>query len=292
MSFFRRMFFVGIILLCSCRTPLPGFDFDLFKGTEGYHLALAVKNESINEITNIVNQKKVPIDILDPKFGHSLLMLAVANDLPLSVNRLLELGADPNKKSVTNSNSNSEMVTPVFIACNHIYKRNYCDATILKTLIKYGGEVDDEIEVEFVNAEYKSILTPLMEATKSDCLDIVKLLVQSGADINKYDYKEGNGPISNAIIHGNLNVLRYLIIDKNIIIPNYCFVRQAHNETLREELSVIDFLNEQSYGENSEQYKIRNEIVDYLKKKISKQHPNKFKNGVGSRITGRGSMIR
>lgn len=270
MRFFRIMFFVGIMLLCSCEKPLPGFDFDLFKGTEGYQLALAVKNESIEEISNIVNQKKVRIDILDPKFGHSLLMLAVANDLPLSVKRLLELGADPNKRSVTNSNSTDEVITPVFIACNFFYKRNYCDIFILKILIKHGGKVDDEIEVEFANAKFKSIETPLMEATKSDCLDVVKLLVQSDADINKYDYKEGNGPISNAIIHGNLNVLRYLIIDKNIIIPSYCFVRQAHNETPRKELSVIDFLNEQSYSQNSEQYKIRNEIVDYLKKKVSK----------------------
>lgn len=270
MSFFGRMFFVVIILLYSCGKPLPGFDFDLFKGTEGYQLALAVKNESIDEITHIVNQKKVPIDILDPKFGHSLLMLAVANDLPLSVKRLVELGADPNKRSVTNSNSTNEIVTPVFIASNHVYKRNYCDTIILKTLIEHGGKVDDEIEVAFAKAEFMSIETPLMEATKSDCLDIVKLLVQSGADINKYDYKEGNGPISNAITHWNLNVLRYLIMDKNIIIPSYCFVRQAHNETPREELSVIDFLNEQSYSENSQQYKIRNEIVDYLKKKVSK----------------------
>ncbi|MCX2454340.1 hypothetical protein OQX61_23925, partial [Pedobacter sp. PLR] len=38
----------------------------------------------------------------------------------------------------------------------------------------------------------------------------------------------------------------------------------------REELSVIDFLNEQSYNENSEQFKIRNEIVDSLKKRFIK----------------------
>ncbi|WP_342330267.1 ankyrin repeat domain-containing protein [Pedobacter sp. FW305-3-2-15-E-R2A2] len=263
----KKIFFIGIIMLCSCTKYLPGFDFDLFKGTESYELALAVKRESIDEITQIVKEGKVSVDALDPKFGHSLLMLAVANDLSASVKRLLELGADPNKRSVTNSITTNEIITPVFVACNYIYKKNYCDTTILKTLINYGGKVDDEIEVEFQNAEYKSIATPLIEATKSDCLDIVELLVQSGADINKYNYIEGNGPISSSIIHGNLNVLKYLIIDRNIKIPRYSFVRQAHNEVPREELTVTDFLNEQKYDENSKEFKVRKEIIDYLKKK-------------------------
>ncbi|MCD0487365.1 ankyrin repeat domain-containing protein [Pedobacter sp. MC2016-14] len=264
MNFFKKLFLAGIIMFCSCNRDLPGFDFNLFKGTPSYELALAVKNEAIDEIGEIAVQRKISIDAVDPKFGHTLLMLAVANDLKASVKKLLELGADPNKRSITKSSTN-EILTPVFICCDHIYKKNYCDTSVLRLLINHGGKVDDEIDIQYANSNYRSIETPLMVATKNDCVLVIKLLVQSGADINKYDYTEGHGPLSNSIVYGNLNVLRYLIIDKKAKIPKYCFVRQAHNESLREELTVTDFLNEQKYEDNTRDYKIRKEILDFLK---------------------------
>ncbi len=136
----------------------------------------------------------------------------------------------------------------------------------MRLLIDHGGKVDDEIYIQYGNSNYRSIETPLTVATKNDCLLVIKLLVQSGADINKYDYTEGHGPLSNSIVYGSLNVLRYLIIDKKAKIPKYCFVRQAHNESLREELTVTDFLTEQKYEDNTKDYKIRKEILDFLKK--------------------------
>lgn len=264
MNVLKKMFLAGIILLSSCDRYLPGFDFNLFKGTSSYELALAVKNQSIDEIGEIIAKRKILVDIADPKFGHTLLMLAVANNLEKSVKKLLELGAYPNKRSIPKS-SIDEIITPVFISCNHIYKKDYCNTSVLKLLIEHGGKVDDEIAVQYANSNYISIETPLMMATKNDCISIVKLLIQSGADINKYDYTEGHGPISNSIIYGNLTVLRYLIIDKKAKIPKYCFVRHAHNELPREELTVTDFLNEQKYSNNTNNNNIRHEILSYLK---------------------------
>jgi len=265
MKIFKYLFLSLIIILCSCNRYLPGFDFDIFKETSSYELALAVKNESIDEITEIVVKKKIFIDAADPKFGHTLLMLAVANNLKASVKALLELGADANKRSKMKSSTN-EVVTPLFICCNHIYKKEYCNIEVLRLLIDHGGKVDDEIDIQYTHSNYRSIETPLMLATKNDCLSVIKFLVQSGADINKYDYKDGHGPISNSIILGNLNVLRYLIIDRKAKIPKYCFVRQAHNESLREELTITDLLNEQDYVENTNEFHIKEEVISYLKK--------------------------
>ena len=265
MNILKKLCLVGMIMLCSCNQYLPGFDFDLFKGTPSYELALAVKTESIDKIIEINADGKIPIDAVDPKFGHTLLMLAVANNLKASVKKLLELGADPNKRSSKRSAIN-EIVTPVFICCNHIYKKDYCDTSVLKLLIDHGGKVSDRLQVNYVNSNYRSTETPLMLATKNDCLLIVQYLVERGADINNYDYTEGHGPLSNSITYGNLNVLRYLVIDKKAKIPTYCFVRQAHNESLREELTITDFLNEQKYEGNTKEYQIRKEILDFLKK--------------------------
>jgi len=58
MKFFKRMIILGIMLFYSCNASLPGLDFDLFKGTPSYELALAVKHESIDEIAEIASKKK------------------------------------------------------------------------------------------------------------------------------------------------------------------------------------------------------------------------------------------
>lgn len=251
-----------LFVVYGCRRPAPGFDFDLFKGTAAEELASAVKNESKGRIKEILRISKISPDTKEPKYGHTLLMLAVVNNLDESVQILLEAGADPNMRSAKNEGEN----TPMFLACNPIFKRQICDLDVMKLLIDHKGNVNDSLKVQFLNADYIVKYTPLIEACKSDCLDLVKLLVENGADINSYDYKEGFGPISKAIIYDNLHILKYLVIDKKAKIPKYCYVRQAHNESPRQELTVTDFLNEKEYKPNSKEYKLREEILDFLHK--------------------------
>lgn len=264
----RNVFYVVIafvfLIFFSCSNNLPGFDFKTFENTPVSELAKAVKNEDIEKIEKIINENKSYVDYTESAYGHSLLMLAVANNLDSSVEKLLKMGANPNLKSKP-SNESEEILTPMFIACNKIYNKSNCDTNILDLLINNGGKIDDEINVSYVGANYKSIETPLMEACKHDCLPVVKKLVENGADINKYDYKEGHGPISNAIIHNQMNILKYLVIDKHIKIPEFCYVVPSHNETPRKEYTVTEFLLKQKYGKDSENYNIRKEILDYLK---------------------------
>ncbi len=254
------------LLLNSCNPTLPGFDFKLFENTKASELAMAVKNENIKQIEQIVKGDNTLIDYLDPKFGHSLLMLSVANDLEMSAKKLLELGSNPNMRSKPSPEVSSDIITAVFIACNKIYKGN-CHTDILELLIENGGKIDDQINVRYRNAKYTSNETPLMEATKSDCINLVKKVVELGADINDYNYKNGKGPLSNCIVHDNLKILEYLVIEKKAKIPPYVFVRPAHNNTKRQELSLVEFLNEQKYSENSKNGKSKKKIIDYLNNK-------------------------
>lgn len=262
----RNVLFCLIILtFYSCESYLPGFDFKLFDNTEAVKLAEAVKNENLNDIERIAKKNKTLLDFHDPKFGHTLLMLAVANNLKKSTKKLLELGADPNKKSTPIENLSVDIDTPMFIACSKIYKKNFCDTTILKMLIKYGGDVNAHRIVKFVNADYKIKETLFTEATKSDCLPVIELLINSGIDINDYSYENGHGPIVNTIIQDNLRILKFLIIEKKIKIPNYVFVRHAYKNDPRVELTLDEFLNEQKYDVDSDNFRIRNEILEYLK---------------------------
>lgn len=252
-------------LLIGCDEYLPGFDFDNFKGTKAYELAIAVENENTKKIEEIIKGNKSLVDFLEPQYGHSLLMLSVANNLSESVEKLLELGANPNKRSEPVSGINSEVTTAIFIACNKVYRRN-CRTDILELLVKYGGIIDDKIDVKYLNSSYITKETPLMIATKSDCIDLVRKIVELGADINDYSYVNGKGPLSNCIIHDNLNILEYLVIQQKAKIPNYIFVRQAYNNSPRQELTLIEFLNEQNYPKNSNNYKYKDLIIRYLNK--------------------------
>jgi ankyrin repeat protein len=258
--------YIYIILatcLISCNNYLPGFDFENFKGTKAYELAIAVEKENTKKIEAIIEGNKNLIDYTEPKFGHTLLMLSVANNLQKSVKKLLELGADPNKKSEIINDKISETTTAVFVASNKIYTRD-CNTDILELLVQNGGEINDKIDVKYLNSNYITKETPLMIAAKSNCIDLVKKIVELGADINNYDYSYGKGPLSNSIIHDNLNILEYLVIEKKALIPKYVFVRPAHNNTPKEELTMIEFLEEQNYTKDSENYRYRERIINYL----------------------------
>lgn len=264
-----KYFIVVFIFLitCGCSKPISGFDFDLFKGNATRDLANAVKSESKGRINEVLRESAISPDIREPKYGHTLLMLAVANNLKKSVRYLLEAGADPNIRS---NETEGDLTTPMFIACNHIYKKKICDLDILELLIAYKGNVNDSLPMVFANANYTVANRPLLEACKSGCLDMVKLLVNKGADINQYDYSEGDGPISYAIIFDNLEILKYLIIEKKIKIPKYCCVIQAYNESPRVEKTIQESLMSKKYKDGSKEFRLREDILNYLKSESQK----------------------
>ena len=122
---------LGIFLMVSCDSTynLPGFDFTLFKNTSAWDLAKAVEKEDVEKINALLRGGSLDVDYRENRFGHTLLMLAVANDLEKSVTSLLENGADPNYLSADSSDN------AMSIACNAIYT-DECDTTILDRLIK------------------------------------------------------------------------------------------------------------------------------------------------------------
>jgi len=178
--------FILLFTLNSCKSYLPGFDFESFSNTPISELAEAVEDEDVKAIEKFVRIKRYEIDYRDPLYGHSLLMLAVANNLEDSIRNLLELGANPNLRSAK-SDKIDNITTPTFIACDRSLNKSDCDTNILMMMIEFGGAVDDRIEVKYVGADYTSYTTPLMEASNTDCIEIIKVLIQAGADINSYD---------------------------------------------------------------------------------------------------------
>ena len=263
-----KFFFIASIMViwCSCHINnyMPGFDFKLFKNTPVWELAKAVEIEDTEQIEIILKDTSIKVDYHEPKFGNTLLMLAVANNKKKAVKKLLEVGANPNEKDYYDN------ATPLIYACE--YHSDNCDTSILKLLIQRHADVNviqniDRVEANGAHSFVKT--TPLMITAKSGCLNIVQILLNSGANINRYTYYEGYGAITEAIIQDNLQIAKYLIIDKQAKIPTYCFIRNR-GEKDEQKLTIMDMLNEQNYDSGSDNYKYKGEIISYLKSKTIK----------------------
>ena len=264
----KKLFFVISVAVvwgsCNTNNYLPGFDFKLFKGTPVWELAKAVEKEDVKKIEIILKDTAIKVDFHEPKFGNTLLMLAVANNKKASVKKLLEVGANPNERDYYDN------ATPLIYASDN-YSED-CDSMMLKWMIGHHGDVNyiqniDRIENTGAHSLVKR--TVLMIASRNNCLGIVKVLVNAGADINNYTYYEGYGAITEALIQDNLEIAKYLIIDMQAKIPDYCYIRNK-GEKDEQKLTITDMLNEQHYEINSNNYKYKKEIISYLKSKALK----------------------
>lgn len=91
-------FILVIFLACNNDTndSYIGNDYRIFKNTPAWNLAKAVRDENVVLIKKICLEHESLTDYQDPKFGKTLLMLAITNDNLKSVEALLDLGANPN----------------------------------------------------------------------------------------------------------------------------------------------------------------------------------------------------
>jgi uncharacterized protein len=84
----KKLIFICLLFcLTSCynqetlvdKSKLLGMDYRLYQSTPAWELAKAVKSGDIKKIKEEVVQKNVPVDYLESRFGHTLLMMAIYN---------------------------------------------------------------------------------------------------------------------------------------------------------------------------------------------------------------------
>lgn len=205
-------------------------------------LAKAVSTEDTSTIKHLVLEKGLKVDYQEPMSGETLLMWAVQNGKYLSSKSLLEIGADPNLKSLHNETS-----AFMFSA------QNYSTSDFVKLLLKYGGNANDSSDFKGVNY----LRTPLIAAS-STRLESVKLLVESGANID-YISHHSQSAIGAAINSERINIARYLIIEKgaNFKLP---ICSTINGDTLY----IVNGLRYCVFPLESEDYKVKMEIVNYM----------------------------
>jgi len=238
----------------------PGYDFELFKNTPAYYLAKAVEAEDTAAISRFIARDSIPVNYQEAKFGNTLLFLAVINNKNLAARRLLDLGADPNFRSPDNS-------SPFLAAClnDHELKR---PAETLLMLIKYGADVNAvqyDTTYDQFGKRKKFRATALELLCDYGRLESVRVLVENGASLTKYGDNE-DAILSTAVLSSNLDIVKYLMIEKKAPIPDYVVTRQPGN-THEKKMTITDLYNthDHEYKDAPEQQKLKEEILSYLR---------------------------
>lgn len=254
------IFIFMLAMFYSCKHYLPGYNYKLFQDTPVYALAKAIESDNLSEMTRLVKEEKMDVNYREPKFGNNLLMLAIVNQKKETVQALLDLGADPNLRDTYNND------TALTVAVDYMES---CNMDKVKLLIEHGADVNTEkinkqemLKDSIYHTYHMTVLK--MASSKKNCLDLVKYLVDKGANINFYTSYGGNGAITTALIHNNLGVALYLIKQPSTEIPDIVYIRDEGGKD-EQKLSITDMLEEESYSSDPENQKYKEEILSYLK---------------------------
>ncbi len=237
------------------RSHMNGYDDRLFKGTLAWGLAKAVENEDTTKIVSIITKNKALLESREPKFGLTLLSMAVKTLKFQSVKTLVLLGADPNSQDTYVGTSQLMEADNINFLGNDTYGS---DPRYLKMLLEHGGDPNAEQKGERQKGN-GTRYTPLLRACAIGNVDYVKMLVSAGANVN-YDNEFGMNPLGEAVMFGRNPDLVFYLIEKGAD-----FKRPIFKTIGGKNLYIVDELREWTFELNSDDYKKKMQLVDFLK---------------------------
>jgi hypothetical protein len=216
MRYYLFLLFSGVIFSSCGKGYLPGYDYNLFNGTKAEKLAGAVENTDLALMEHLVLQDPELVNYQEPQFGHTLLMLAIANNNDIAANKLLNLGASVQIRA------NTDSADVVMILCRG-FQSDKCDTAMLRQLISRGGSMDT---YAFSRPGIK--VGPINEAIGSNmCLEFIEVLIELGANPNlKLNSAQNDSPLVEAILLKRWDVVDFLITLPGFELPEYCIIRK------------------------------------------------------------------
>jgi len=229
---------------------LTGRDYRLFQKTPAWELAKAVQDENVSKISEIIAKDNKIANYQEPKYGNTLLMLTIKNQQLEPFKTLLENKADVNIHNTFDGTS------ALIEACGS----KYYDIKYAETLLQNGANAND-VETGERKDGNTTRTTPLIVASKTGKLDLVKLLLKNGADINyQNEYKQS--ALSESVRLEKYEVILFLIqsgVDYKLPI--------TYNQEQDKTYYLVDELRFYMPDIGSTEYKYKMQIVDFLKSK-------------------------
>ena len=278
-------------ILCSCldmdksgrekivnKESLWDYDYRLFQSTPVWNLAKAVEDGDEDLINEILTKNPKLVDFQEPSHKMTLLMLTILNQrkatFPYSLicaNQQCGLKLNESqwrsfcallKNDASVNIADSSGRTALLIACGC----DYYDAKYVKELIKHGADVNYICPPHKTNR--KGDATPLLNAVRCNNLDMVKLLVKNGADINYVD-KYNNTALGMSLFDSKYDITMYLLengADYTIPVSQKSYHTFGNdNDTCK--LRIEEELRYDVWPLHSKEYKLKMQIVNFLKKK-------------------------
>lgn len=209
-------------------------------------VAIDMNKEDTLGIIKTVKENNLNVNYKDPKYNISLLKWAIANRKYHSCKTLLNLGANPNQTD------SIDYVPPIIVAAGILDTSDY-----LKLLLEHGGNPNIITKKEKGQVQYTEA-TPLCAAASAR-LESVQLLIDYGGDINLSVHSDML-PLTTALITQKIAIARYLIIERKADV-NKVISLGIKNDTAR----ISDLLRLNIFSLESEEYKQKMEVVNYLK---------------------------
>lgn len=244
------------------KSELTGRDYRLFQNTPAWELAKAVEDENTKKIDKIVSENPEIINYQESKYGNTLLMLTIMNQQLKPFKALLKRGADVNIHNTFDGTSS------LIKACSS----KFYNITFVKMLIEYGADVND-VEIGERRKENGTRLTPLIAASRTGRLDLVRFLVSKGADVN-YQNEFGQSALSKSVMVDEYKVAYYLLqngADYNRPIyyrfDNSVPIEKRDPKDKGKLMYLWDVLKEDLSEFGTSEYKYKMLIIDFLKSK-------------------------
>ena len=244
------------------KSELTGRDYRLFQNTPAWELAKAVEDENTKKIDKIVSENPEIINYQESKYGNTLLMLTIMNQQLKPFKALLKRGADVNIHNTFDGTSS------LIKACSS----KFYNITFVKMLIEYGADVND-VEIGERRKENGTRLTPLIAASRTGRLDLVRFLVSKGADVN-YQNEFGQSALSKSVMVDEYKVAYYLLqngADYNRPIyyrfDNSVPIEKRDPKDKGKPMYLWDVLKEDLSEFGTSEYKYKMLIIDFLKNK-------------------------
>jgi len=178
------------------QSTLRGTDYRLFQGTPLWGMAQAAQADDASRLTALGKTSGLDVDTPEPRFGKTVLLLAVANEDYAACQALLGMGASPNAHDRYNGTS------PLLQAAAG---RN---PAFVELLLAHGGNPND-VETGARPSGNTRRNTPLINAARHS-LATARALVAAGANVN-YENEFGTTALSVALIQDQFAVALFLL---------------------------------------------------------------------------------
>lgn len=248
---------IAILSICSCvdrdqkvdKNTLLASDYRLFQDTPAWALAKETEDQDLKAMEQTIQRNQVLINYREPKFGQTLLHLAVITEKYSSVQTLLEHKAKVDERNHYNGR------TPLMEAANIGDYGSTGDSRYLKLLLKYGA--NPNLAERYDNNQYQTAKTPLLIACLHGILDYVKILINAGANVN-YRSQYDENALYDAIIGANPDIVIYLLH------KGADYRKPMYKNSQNQYVFILDAIKTWHFSDGSDKNKKKLSIISFL----------------------------